>query len=549
MALYEVNRARVVQSMLEQLEDGGVSGGSLTKGLILLEGGKQTTRYDTDHEPVFRQESYFHYLFGASQYSDCYGVLSLPEGEATLFVPTWGVETETVCGPSPEFERVKAELGVERVLGVGELKSFVEREMKRLEEDDEGTAASDGAVNGGDQEEKKNGEKASSLSVPKLFLLKGLNTDSGNFAAPAHFAGIEKYKDVRDEETLFKCIAECRVTKSPAEINLMRYTNWISSMAHVGVMRACKPGMMEYQLESLFQHHTYTYGGCRHVSYTCICACGPSANVLHYGHAGRPNARMLASTDMALLDMGTEYHCYASDITCSFPVSGTFTDDQLSIYESVLAAQVRVIRDLKPGVSWLHMHQNAEREILKGLVKCGVLTTAGTDDIAKAIEEMMDAELGAIFMPHGMGHLIGIDTHDVGGYAAGTPERSSRPGLKKLRTARIMEEGMVITVEPGCYFIDPLLDMALSNDKQNIYLDKDRLKDFRGFGGVRLEDNVRVTVAGCENLTMCPRKAVEVLDVMNGGVWPPELDVMPELKRVWAVCKEGKMEFLNMKVV
>ena len=213
MALYEVNRARVVQSMLEQLEDGGVSGGSVTKGLILLEGGKQTTRYDTDHEPVFRQESYFHYLFGASQYSDCYGVLSLPEGEATLFVPTWGVETETVCGPSPEFERVKAELGVERVLGVGELKSFVEREMKRLEEDDEGTAASDGAVNGGDQEEKKNGEKASSLSVPKLFLLKGLNTDSGNFAAPAHFAGIEKYKDVRDEETLFKCIAECRVTK------------------------------------------------------------------------------------------------------------------------------------------------------------------------------------------------------------------------------------------------------------------------------------------------------------------------------------------------
>ena len=195
MALYEINRAKVVQSMLEQ--------NPTAKGLILLEGGKQTTRYDTDHEPVFRQESYFHYLFGASQYSDCYGILSLPDGEATLFVPTWGVDTETVCGPSPEFDGVKEELGVEGVFGVGELKSFVEKKLKLLGEDE-----SDGVSGDEQQEEKKNGE-----STPKLYLLKGMNTDSGNFAAPAHFGGIEKYKDVRDEDTLFKCIAECRVTK------------------------------------------------------------------------------------------------------------------------------------------------------------------------------------------------------------------------------------------------------------------------------------------------------------------------------------------------
>ena len=198
MALYEINRARVVQSMLDIDNN--------MKGLILLEGGKQTTRYDTDHEPVFRQESYFHYLFGAAQYSDCYGILSLPEGEATLFVPTWGADTETVCGASPQFDEVKQELGVERVLGVSDLQEFIANELKRMPgtgEEEEG------------QEEKKSGDSSprGTSSDLKLYLLKGLNTDSGNFASPAHFKGIEKYKDVRDEDTLFKCLVECRVTK------------------------------------------------------------------------------------------------------------------------------------------------------------------------------------------------------------------------------------------------------------------------------------------------------------------------------------------------
>lgn len=102
---------------------------------------------------------------------------------------------------------------------------------------------------------------------------------------------------------------------------------------------------------------------------------------------------------------------------------------------------MRVIQQLKPGVSWVDMHRDAEREILKGLITCGVLIADG--DVDSVIESMLDVDLGAIFMPHGLGHLIGIDTHDVGGYLEGFPSRSSRPGLKKLRTARIMEKDMV----------------------------------------------------------------------------------------------------------
>jgi Xaa-Pro dipeptidase len=276
-----------------------------------------------------------------------------------------------------------------------------------------------------------------------------------------------------------------------------------------------------------------------------------TANILHYGHAGRPNNRLLTSTDMSLLDMGAEYHCYASDITCSYPVKGSFSQDQLSIYEAVLAAQVSVMKELKPGVSWLDMHRVAEREILKGLIGCGVLTTGSEsqseEDIDNVIEEMLEADMGAVFMPHGLGHLIGLDTHDVGGYAEGTPPRSTRPGLKKCRTARIMEERMVITNEPGCYFIDPLLDMALRNDKQKKYFNVERLNDFRGFGGIRLEDNVWITADGCENLTMCPRSPQEVLDVMNGMPWPPEKDTLPGMKRKFVTCNGGKMEMLDLE--
>mmetsp|Transcript_4301 Transcript_4301/g.4743 ORF Transcript_4301/g.4743 Transcript_4301/m.4743 type:complete len:562 (-) Transcript_4301:266-1951(-) len=493
MALYELNRARLVQAMVSKLGETGT-------GIILLQGGKQTTRYDTDHEPIFRQESYFHWAFGVSE-ADVYGAISLPSGNATLFVPQHGIDYEIFCGKSPSSKSIKEKYGVEKVLPLEELSNYVTSHL--------------------DQSESQ------------LHLLSGKNTDSGNMAMPAHYEGIKSHVGKMNLETLFSCIADCRVYKTDAEVEVMRYTHWVSSMAHVEVMRSCKAGMMEYQLESLFQHHTYTHGGCRHMSYTCICACGPNPAVLHYGHAGAPNNRLLQNGDLALLDMGAEYHCYASDITCSFPVNGRFTKDQKCVYEAVLNAQIAVIKSIQPGVPWKDMHRAAERAILKGLIGAGLLVGN--------VDEMIAADVGAIFMPHGLGHLIGVDTHDVGGYTSGTPTRSMRPGLRSLRTARILKEGMVLTVEPGCYFIDMLLDIAMMNPEQSKFFVQHRLKDFRGIGGIRLEDGVLVTKNGCENLTICPRTITEVIDVMSGGVWPPEEDVMPELRRNWARRESGKM--------
>jgi Xaa-Pro dipeptidase len=317
----------------------------------------------------------------------------------------------------------------------------------------------------------------------------------------------------------------------------MRYAAYVASNAHVQVMRNATVGMMEYELEARFRYEIYANGGSRFAAYTSICACGPNGAVLHYGHAGAPNERQLTVDDMALLDMGADYHGYVSDITCSFPIRGTFTEDQRAVYTGVLNAQRAVMAMMAPGVSWLACHQAAEREILKALVGIGCLI--GDIDL------MMEDAMGGVFMPHGLGHLIGCDTHDVGGYLEGTPARESRPGWKSLRTARVLEPNMVLTNEPGCYFIDFLLDQALANPDQARHMNAEILARFRGTGGVRLEDVVVVTESGVTNFTQCPRTPEEVESVRSGGSWPPAVDTAPELKRTWAKLVTGGKEMVT----
>ncbi|KAL9274437.1 Xaa-Pro dipeptidase-like protein [Drosera capensis] len=288
------------------------------------------------------------------------------------------------------------------------------------------------------------------------------------------------------------------------------------------VMRNTKVGMKEYQLESTFLHHTYMYGGCRHCSYTCICATGENSSVLHYGHAAAPNDKTLKDGDMALLDMGAEYHFYGSDITCSFPVNGKFTADQRLIYNAVLNAHDAVISALKPGVSWIDMHKLAEKIILQSLEEGGI--------IVGNVEDMMDQRLGAIFMPHGLGHLLGLDTHDPGGYTEGL-KRSEEAGLSALRIVRELKEDMVITVEPGCYFIDALLHPAVENSKTSRFFNHDAIKRLKDFGGVRIESNLHITASGCINMTKVPRDMLEIEAVMAGSPWPLDDSIISEKKR------------------
>jgi len=265
-------------------------------------------------------------------------------------------------------------------------------------------------------------------------------------------------------------------------------------------MKSCRPGMKQYELEALFLHLTHVNGRCRQQSYTCICATGKDSAVLHYPY----NDKVMENGTIALFDMGAEYHCYCSDITCSFPVNGKFTEDQKVIYEIVLEAQQAVMRSMKPEVQWEDMHRLASKTICAGLIKHDFLR--GTES------ELQKAFIPALFFTHGLGHLMGMDTHDVGG----NPEpRINEPGIRNLRIRGPLKEGMVITVEPGLYFVESSLKPALEDPKLAIFFNKEKIERFMNFGGVRLEDDVIVTADGIENMTNCPRTVADIEYVMQ----------------------------------
>ncbi|GAX23783.1 Xaa-Pro dipeptidase [Fistulifera solaris] len=494
--VFVANRKKLIDKMRAANVQGGI---------IYLKGGPSETRFDSDHEPIFRQESYFWYLSGVKE-PDCSMSLDIRTGETTLYIPKYPPSYATIMG------RIRSPQDWQSLYCVDHVK-FAEYVEEALFQ-----ACSQLPVN----------DNAHGTETPKIFLMNGLNSDSGKmYELPVDIKESEKLKGLLDTETLFPILAECRVVKSSAERSLIQHVTEVTSFAHAYVMRNMKPGMMEYQAESLFRHYSYYNYGCRLVGYTPICGCGPNSAVLHYGHAGEPNTRQSLDGEICLFDMGAEYFGYGSDVTCSFPVDGKFSIRQRQIYEAVLQAQIEVFRMIKPGVSWASCHRAAEKTIIQALTNIGLIILHD-----KCLDELVEMRLGAVFMPHGLGHLIGIDTHDVGGYLPGKLERIQLPGLKSLRTARYLEEGMTLTVEPGCYFIDHLLDEALANGSPvQGHINTNKIDEYRGFGGIRLEDVICVSDRGCVNYTLCPRTIAEVEHVCAGKPWPPTIDEAPELLR------------------
>lgn len=472
MTLFKNNRDKVCNAVLSNL----LEGLKFTTGqlLILLEGGKDKSFYNTDVDYVFRQESYFQYMFGAKE-PGCYGIVNIDvktsQSTTVLFVPRLPDEYETWMGALLKTTDFKAIYEVDEVYFVDELEAYLEK------------------------------------TAPKLILtLSGTNSDSGLTMQPPEFAGKEKY--VTNCDLLYPIISECRVIKSAEELEVLRYVAKVSSDAHVKVMQFIRPGRMEYEGESEFLHHAYSVGGCRHASYTCICGSGTNSAILHYGHAGAPNDRPIQDGEMCLFDMGANYCGYAADITCSFPANGKFTEDQKFIYNAVLDARNAVMNTARDGVSWVDMHKLAGKVLLERLKAGGMLIGN--------VDEMLEAGLSGIFQPHGLGHLIGLDVHDVGGYLTTEPPRPSEPWISKLRFARILKAGMYVTIEPGCYFINSQMNKALADPEMRKFINVEVFERFRGFGGVRIEDDVLITKTGTENFSILPRTVEEIEAVMAG---------------------------------
>ncbi len=268
---------------------------------------------------------------------------------------------------------------------------------------------------------------------------------------------------------------DLRLYKSAAEIRLMTRAGKISAGAHIRAMQLCKPGVSEYQLEAEILHE-FARNGARHPAYSTIVGAGKNGCILHYIE----NLATIKDGDLVLIDAGCELEHYAADITRTFPANGKFSKEQKALYELVLKSQLAAIKKIKPSNHWNQPHDVTVKIITEGLLELGLLK----GNLKKLIEK----EAYRDFYMHRAGHWLGMDVHDVGDY-------------KVDDEWRVLEEGMVMTVEPGIY-------VAPNNTKV--------AKKWRGIG-IRIEDDVLVTKTGHQVLTDGVPKTVAAVEQLMGG--------------------------------
>ncbi len=264
--------------------------------------------------------------------------------------------------------------------------------------------------------------------------------------------------DKEKKSGLASTLSKMRVVKSDEEITLLKKAIEASALGHCEVLKSCDATMRESDLQAIFE---YTIGrkGCEYVGYPSIVGCGPSSTILHY----ESDRARLKAGDIVCMDAGGEYHGYSADVTRSFPVNGKFSKEQKEIYNIVLAAQDAGIAALKVGEPSSASSSPAAKVLADGLIKLGIIKSAD--------------ELGRYYF-HGIGHMIGLDVHDVGGGS--------------------LKPGMVMTVEPGIYI---KAGSPCDPKYWNI--------------GIRIEDDILITTAGPVNLSaMAPRKAEDIEKLM-----------------------------------
>jgi Xaa-Pro aminopeptidase len=267
---------------------------------------------------------------------------------------------------------------------------------------------------------------------------------------------------------------ELRLFKSSHEVKHMRKAAEVSAQAHIRAMKFTKPGKWEYQVEAELLHE-FMLNGCRSPAYPSIVGGGENGCILHYVE----NDHRLKNNDLLLIDAGAEYKCYAADITRTFPVNGKYSEPQKALYNLVLDAQKAAIAEVKPGNHWNQPHEAAVKVLTKGLIELGLLKGK--------LKNLLEKEAYREFYMHRTGHWLGMDVHDVGDYKVGGEWR-------------MLEPGMVLTVEPGLYIRDP----AHIDEKWH-------------FIGIRIEDDVLVTKDGHEVLTDRVPKEVDEIEALMAG--------------------------------
>jgi Xaa-Pro aminopeptidase len=319
--------------------------------------------------------------------------------------------------------------------------------------------------------------------------------------------GIERWTaleigiDEELSERLSEQVSETRRAKDADEIRSMRGAADASRAGHLYAFRNARPGLSERGLQVEVEAEFYRSGAER-TAYGSIVGTGPNSAVLHFS----PTTRVMAAGDIVLMDAGAEFEGYASDVTRTFPAGPRFEGAQRDLYQLVLDVQQAAIAAARPGVEYKDLHMAACIRIARGLTDLGMLKGDPAD--------LVERDAHALFFPHGLGHMLGLSTHDAGGCLAGrTP--SDRFGLKWLRADLPLEPGYVVTIEPGIYFIKALIDDPQRRERFADCVDWAKVDALRDFGGIRIEDDVLITPDGADVLTAAIPKSIGEIEALR----------------------------------
>lgn len=408
----------------------------MVEGVAIVPTSPELIRNRDSHYP-FRFDSYFYYLSGFKEPESVLFLIAGPQAKTILFCRDKDMEREIWDGFRYGPAAAVSEFGIDAAYSMSQLDEIAPQLManqSKLFYSLGADAAWDALVTGWINQLRS--QARTGVSVPDSIV------------------------DVR------KLLDEMRLYKSEAEVAVMRRSANIASAAHQRAMQFTRPGMMEYEIEAEFLHEFYRHGS-QAPAYTSIVAGGANACTLHYN---ANNAKLLDG-DLLLIDAGCELDGYASDITRTFPVNGKFSAPQKDLYELVLASQAAAISKVAPNNHWNAPHEAALDVLVRGFIDLGLCK--GSHD------EVLEKGSYRQFYMHRTGHWLGLDVHDAGEYK------------DKQGEWRMLEPGMTLTVEPGCY-VRPAENVP--EHFWNI--------------GIRIEDDVLVTPEGCEVLTSAAVKSV-----------------------------------------
>jgi Xaa-Pro aminopeptidase len=412
------------------------------KAVAIIPAAREATR-SNDTQYRYRQDSDFFYLTGFEEPESIAVIAPSHDHKYTLFVRPRDPEQEVWIGKRAGVEGAKKDLGADEAFPIAE---FDEKLIEIL----------DGAE--------------------KLYYRLGVHDDLdkrviGKIASvrTANRKPIHMPQTIVDPATI---VHEMRVFKSPEELELMQRAADIAAEAHVEAMKATRPGMMEYELEALIEQIFRRHGSAG-PSYSSIIGGGANATVLHYIE----NKDQLRDGDLLLIDAGAEYKGYASDITRTFPINGKYSKAQRDIYDLVLATQLSCVEMVRPGVTHEELKNHSIEMLTEGMVRLGLLKGKP--------EDLIKEEKYKQFYMHGLGHMLGIDVHDVGVYYYD-------------KQSRALEPGVVMTVEPGLYIAPETKDIP---------------EQYLGIG-VRIEDDVLCTTNGPRVLTSKVPKQPEEIEAL-----------------------------------